>query len=88
MASQDNTNDTPQPNRFMVIFKKGTPDKVVQDSMDAVKQQGGTIHHEYTSLMQGYSATLPEGFTQQLQGHEHVHLIEPDSEVHTMAPSN
>ncbi|KAJ1970923.1 hypothetical protein H4R34_005906, partial [Dimargaris verticillata] len=82
------TNDASQPKRFMVIFKKGTPNKVVQDSIEAVKKQGGDIHHEYTSLMQGYSATLPEGFCQQLQGHEHIHFVEPDTEVHTQAPSN
>ncbi|KAJ1967106.1 Ras GTPase activating protein ira2, partial [Dispira parvispora] len=62
-----------------------TPNEIIKQSMEDVKKQGGEIHHEYTTLMRGYSATLPKGFMSQLQGSEHIQTIEPDAESQAAA---
>ncbi|KAJ1985812.1 hypothetical protein H4R33_003748 [Dimargaris cristalligena] len=81
--SQPKEQSNEEQGRFMVVFKPDTPDEVVKQSIADVEKQGGTIHHEFSSLMKGYSATLPTGFFAQLQGHEHVNFIEPDQTVTT-----
>ncbi|KAK9325940.1 hypothetical protein V1517DRAFT_335448 [Lipomyces orientalis] len=38
-----------------------TPDSVVNIAMKAIKDLGGSITHEYNTVMRGFSITVPKG---------------------------
>ncbi|TFY81758.1 hypothetical protein EWM64_g2252 [Hericium alpestre] len=72
--------------RYIVVFKKTASDADVQKYVKDVTSNGGTIHNEYTSVMKGFSAQIPDSFLQTLQSNLQdgpIDYIEPDSIVHT-----
>ncbi|EEP78359.1 predicted protein [Uncinocarpus reesii 1704] len=42
----------------IVTFPEGTPDSVVEDAKQAIKQNGGTITHEYKDLLRKHPRAL------------------------------
>merc|ERR1712187_631017 len=47
-------------NSILVTYPKDTPDAVIDSAKDSVKKAGGTITHEYSLVIKGFSADAPE----------------------------
>ncbi|KAG7098523.1 hypothetical protein E1B28_000463 [Marasmius oreades] len=72
------------PDKFMVIFKPGTPQSEIDKYVNQVQDNGGEVHHKFDSTLHGFSATIPETQLQQLQSLQAsgpIEYIEPDTKV-------
>ncbi|ORY01925.1 hypothetical protein K493DRAFT_346988 [Basidiobolus meristosporus CBS 931.73] len=70
---------------YIVMFHEGTPRSVIDEEVNKVQSQGGTIKHRYDSGIFGFAASIPDDHLTALNVSEHVKLIEPDGEVTTCA---
>jgi len=70
------------PKNFIVTLKKDSPADAKQKMKDDIVAQGGKIGHDYT-LINGFSAELPDDHVSTLESHPHVENMEPDSEMKT-----
>ncbi|TGO82944.1 hypothetical protein BPOR_0729g00020 [Botrytis porri] len=66
----------------IVSYPDDTPSNVVQQAMDAIKNSGGTITHEY-NLIKGFAAKAPAQVlvTVQAWGNDYHAVIEEDQVV-------
>ncbi|OJJ06383.1 hypothetical protein ASPVEDRAFT_45780 [Aspergillus versicolor CBS 583.65] len=70
-------------NSILVTYPKNTPDSVIDSAKDSVRKAGGTITHEYTLVIKGFSADAPEAAIQQIstESTEYKPNIEQDQPV-------
>ncbi|KAF9561466.1 hypothetical protein EC968_005754 [Mortierella alpina] len=68
-------------NKVIVVFKENTPASEIENAINDVKSQGGTITHRYESALLGFAAELPDSSVQTLTVHPHVSYVEPDGVV-------
>ncbi|KAH6670053.1 hypothetical protein B0J14DRAFT_486237 [Halenospora varia] len=68
----------------IVSYPDSTPDSIVDQAMDAIKQAGGVITHEY-KLIKGFAAKAPAKVLEQVQtwGNDYQAVIEEDQMVTT-----
>ncbi|EEB93134.1 hypothetical protein MPER_08254 [Moniliophthora perniciosa FA553] len=71
--------------KYMVVFKDNVSKEQIQKYVSEVNSNGGKVHHEYGSTLNGFSATIPDQFLQSLQSLQGdvIEHIEPDSTVTT-----
>jgi hypothetical protein len=66
---------------FNVTLKKDSSPEELEKAKEQVKEQGGTIKHEYT-LIKGFTVEYPDDHVNVLESSEHLH-VERDGEVKT-----
>ncbi|KAE8335631.1 hypothetical protein BDV24DRAFT_143317 [Aspergillus arachidicola] len=66
---------------YNVTLKKGSSPEELEKAKEQVRQQGGTIKHEYT-LIKGFTVEYPEDHVGTLESSEHIH-VEQDGEMRT-----
>ncbi|KAH8657021.1 hypothetical protein BGZ60DRAFT_472438 [Tricladium varicosporioides] len=68
----------------IVSYPDSTPDSIVDQAMDAIKEAGGLITHEY-KLIKGFAAKAPAKVLEQVQtwGNDYQAVIEEDQMVTT-----
>jgi len=71
--------------KYIVVFKKDVPKSVVNKHADDVNAGGGTVGHRYDTVLNGFSASIPDDYLRTLSANEHVDSIEPDGVVTTCA---
>ncbi|KAK9347328.1 hypothetical protein V1522DRAFT_401777 [Lipomyces starkeyi] len=55
-------NAQPALKSYIIQYKiLDTPDSVVNFAMNAIKELGGSITHEYNTVMRGFTITIPSG---------------------------
>ncbi|KAK9386281.1 hypothetical protein V1515DRAFT_587438 [Lipomyces mesembrius] len=68
-----------------------TPDSVVNFAMSAIKELGGSITHEYNTVMRGFTITIPSGiasagvlaaFKEKVASKDFPFTVEEDKPVH------
>ncbi len=70
------------PNQYIVVFKDGTSDQVVNTALDNVKRgQGATEHFRYKSALKGFTATLNAQALESLRSDPNVEYVEEDQEI-------
>jgi subtilisin family serine protease len=70
------------PGDYIVVLKKGVPDRVAQAIIDrSVTGMGGRLLHRYTAALNGFAASLPDAALENLQRNPTVSFIEPDTVV-------
>ncbi|KAK9238205.1 hypothetical protein V1525DRAFT_418815 [Lipomyces kononenkoae] len=77
---------------YIISYKTlDTPDSVVNIAMQAIKELGGSVTHEYNTIMRGFSITIPAGiaskgvlaaFKEKALSKEFPFTIEEDQPVH------
>ncbi len=73
------------PDRYVVVFEKGTPAGAVAAARGDARARGGMIHYDYRHALTGFAATLPERAVDALRENPHVSYIEADSTVEASA---
>ncbi|KAI8822579.1 protease propeptide/inhibitor [Fimicolochytrium jonesii] len=73
--------------KYIVVFKEGTAQNVIDQAAKDVEAQGGKIGHRYDTTMKGFSATVPDNVITTFKAHEKVDYIEADGEVSAYAKS-
>ncbi|EIM84812.1 serine proteinase inhibitor IA-1 [Stereum hirsutum FP-91666 SS1] len=72
--------------KFIVVFKKNVTSDTIDKHGQELSNAGGSIHNKFdSSIMKGFSATIPEAYLQQLQSlqGDEIDYIEPDGIVTT-----
>ncbi len=70
------------PNQYIVVFKDGTSDQVVNTALDNVKRgQGATEHFRYNAAVKGFAATLNAQALESLRSNPDVEYVEEDQEI-------
>jgi len=66
----------------IVTYPNGTPDSVLNQAMDAIRQAGGAITHEY-KLIKGFAAKAPAKVLESVStwGAEYNAVVEEDQMV-------
>ncbi|PFH47546.1 hypothetical protein AMATHDRAFT_67561 [Amanita thiersii Skay4041] len=67
--------------RFIVVFKPHVTKEQVEEYAQKVNDNGGDVTHRYDNVLNGFAATLPDNFMQNLQGDDLIDYIEPDGFV-------
>ncbi|KAK6435640.1 hypothetical protein LTR95_008172 [Oleoguttula sp. CCFEE 5521] len=70
---------TPQ-RPIVVSYPAGTPDYVIQEAIDAIKNAGGLITHEY-KLIKGFAAKVSKEAVAAVQSLKNGAIIEEDQEM-------
>ncbi|KAI9293094.1 protease propeptide/inhibitor [Neoconidiobolus thromboides FSU 785] len=70
---------------YIVTFKSGTEDHVLESAIKDIESRGGKITHKYDTVLKGFAASVPDDHLSTLQSHEHVDNIESDGPVTTQA---
>ncbi|KAH9002011.1 serine proteinase inhibitor IA-1 [Lactarius hatsudake] len=75
--------------KFIVVFKKSASDEVINEHVEAVNANGGTVGKRFTSsILRGFSADIPANYLLTLESgltaaDSQIDYIEPDSIVTT-----
>lgn len=78
--------------KYLVIFKKNlysrndTPEKVRESAKALVQKQKGKVHHTYTKVFNGFSATLNASAMMALMRNPNVQEIVPDRTISLELP--
>ncbi|KAL0073954.1 hypothetical protein J3Q64DRAFT_1779852 [Phycomyces blakesleeanus] len=73
---------------YIVTFKKGTPQEIIDAEAKKVEETGATITHRYNSAIHGYAVSVPDSIVSSLSlANEHVDGVEADGEVSTLGQS-
>ncbi|KAE8379899.1 hypothetical protein BDV26DRAFT_258464 [Aspergillus bertholletiae] len=64
---------------YNVTLKKDSPHEELEKAKQQVKNQGGTIKHEYT-LIKGFTVEYPPDHVGALESSDHIH-VEQDGEM-------
>ncbi|MGH9156396.1 MAG: S8 family serine peptidase [Acidimicrobiales bacterium] len=67
--------------RYIVLFRRDTPDDEVGAAREQSRGRGGQVHHDYANAVRGFAATLPAQALEGLRRNPNVELIEPDAPV-------
>ncbi|KAF8977394.1 hypothetical protein BGZ46_007419 [Entomortierella lignicola] len=67
--------------KFIVVFKKGSPQSEIDAAEKRVESDGGKVTQRYKSSILGFAAEVPDSLVNTLEGNEHVEYVEPDTEV-------
>ncbi|KAL4801452.1 hypothetical protein BDV18DRAFT_149234 [Aspergillus unguis] len=67
----------------LVTYPQDTPNSVIEDAKNSVRQGGGTITHEYNTVIKGFAADAPEEAIQQVstESAEYQPTVEQDQPV-------
>ncbi|KAI0930617.1 hypothetical protein AcV5_007285 [Taiwanofungus camphoratus] len=71
--------------KYIVVFKDHVTASQISDYINDVNANGGSIGQRFDPVLNGFSATIPEGYLtrlQSLQG-DVIDYIEPDGVVKT-----
>ncbi|KAF2232062.1 hypothetical protein EV356DRAFT_578647 [Viridothelium virens] len=76
---------TPPLKAVMVSYKQDTPDSILDQAKDAIRQAGGVVTHDF-KLIKGFAANAPAEVLNSVQawGTEHEATIEEDQIVHAL----
>lgn len=66
------------PGQYIVVFKQGVASATLQSTRERVRALGGKVGYTYTSVVRGFSATLPDSAVRALRGMPDVAYIEVD----------
>ena len=66
------------PNRYLVIFKEGTPSESIEAAKALAQSLGGTIGFTYTTAVRGFSAELPPSALLAVRALPGVAFVEAD----------
>lgn len=70
------------PNQYIVVFKDGTSDQVVDTALENVKRgHGATEHFRYKSAVKGFAVTLNPQALESLRSNPDVEYVEEDQEI-------
>ncbi|KAF8638416.1 hypothetical protein AX17_002223 [Amanita inopinata Kibby_2008] len=69
--------------RFIVVFKPHVSVEQIEEYVHQVNNNGGQVQHRYDTVLNGFSATLPDSFAKSLEGNDLIDYIEPDGVVTT-----
>ncbi|ORY89991.1 hypothetical protein BCR43DRAFT_499811 [Syncephalastrum racemosum] len=73
---------------FIVTFKNGTPDNVIENHVQQAEASGAKVKHRYNSAIKGYSVEVPDNTVSTLSfDHPDIQDIEADGEVTTQGAS-
>ena len=64
--------------RYIVVFEKNANAQGKQAARDDAKRKGAKVHHEYSSALSGFAATVPPQALEGLRHNKHVAYIEAD----------
>ncbi|KAJ3037241.1 hypothetical protein HDV00_001873 [Rhizophlyctis rosea] len=67
--------------KYIVVFKDGTSQDVINAAEADVTRQGGKITQRYTATFKGFAAEIPDNILSTFTTNAHVDSIEPDGEV-------
>ncbi|KAJ7102679.1 hypothetical protein C8R43DRAFT_1141155 [Mycena crocata] len=70
--------------KYIVVFKEGVTKDQIEKFKEEISQKGGNIEKELDNI-NGFSATIPEGFLSEFQSSANavIDYIEPDGVVTT-----
>ncbi|THX43460.1 hypothetical protein D6C84_04565 [Aureobasidium pullulans] len=76
--------------QVIVSYPKDTPYSVIEHAMDAIKEAGGVITHEYKTLIKGFAATAPTKVVQSVKalGEKYNAIVEEDQVVSIVGTSS
>ncbi|KAI9222206.1 hypothetical protein BC828DRAFT_379035 [Blastocladiella britannica] len=67
---------------FIVVFKKGTAQDVVDVAAAQLEANGGEIENRYDgTVLLGFSAVVPETYMSTFETHPHIDYVEADKLV-------
>ncbi|KAH8554689.1 hypothetical protein BGW37DRAFT_480685 [Umbelopsis sp. PMI_123] len=70
--------------KFIVTFKKDTPQNVIDEHIEQAKAKGATVNHVYKTTIKGYSVSIPDDAVNALSlDHPQITAVEADGEVTT-----
>lgn len=73
---------------FIVTFKNGTPDDVIEQHIQKSEASGAIIKHRYNAGIKGYSVEIPDNTVSALSfDHPDIDAVEADGEVTTQGQS-
>ncbi len=67
--------------RYIVVFDKSAPVQAQRDARAEARADGATVHHNYTTALDGFAATLPPQALRGLRNNPRVAFIEADQPV-------
>jgi hypothetical protein len=67
--------------RYLVVFQNSAARGDVQTGRDNARRDGGRIHFEYSRVLKGFAATLPQKAVDRLRRHPRVAYLEVDQRV-------
>lgn len=70
------------PDRYIVVFKKGTGRAAETATVNTVKNLGGTVHYTYSAALNGFAATIPSAAIATIQSNANIAYIEADQTVY------
>ncbi|KAF8608616.1 protease propeptide/inhibitor [Ceratobasidium sp. AG-I] len=68
------------PNKYIVVFKDGTPQSEIDKAATDVETAGGKVTHRYDTVLTGFAAEIPDAHLTSLQSFvgDKIDYIEPD----------
>ncbi len=70
------------PNQYIVVYKDGTSDQIVDTALENVKRgHGATEHFRYKSAVKGFAVTLNAQALESLRSDPNVEYVEEDQEI-------
>ncbi|KAF8973292.1 hypothetical protein BDZ97DRAFT_1912844 [Flammula alnicola] len=69
--------------KYIVVFKDNVTEEQIEQYVKDINNNGGEVVHRYNSILNGFSAAIPDHFLSSLQGSDIIEYIEPDSVVTT-----
>ncbi|ORX50644.1 hypothetical protein BCR36DRAFT_583229 [Piromyces finnis] len=66
---------------YIVCFKEGTANDIIEKAIEDVEKQGGEIKHRYNTTMLGFSAKLPDQVLTTMVNSNDVDFVEADGQV-------
>ncbi|KAG4091684.1 hypothetical protein H8356DRAFT_1707133 [Neocallimastix lanati (nom. inval.)] len=70
---------------YIVCFKEGTSNEVIEKAIAEVKAQGGEIKQRYETTMLGFAAKLPDQVLTTMTNSSDVDFVEADGQVSAYA---
>ncbi|KAJ3047451.1 hypothetical protein HK097_011521 [Rhizophlyctis rosea] len=67
--------------KYIVVFKEGTAQDLIDGAEQDVIAQGGKITHRYSATFKGFAAEIPDNALSVFTTNVAVDSIEPDGEV-------
>ncbi|PCH43851.1 protease propeptide/inhibitor [Wolfiporia cocos MD-104 SS10] len=69
--------------KYIVVFKDHVTASQIDEYVNSVNANGGSVGRRFDSLLNGFSATIPDSYLTQLQSLQGdvIDYIEPDQEV-------
>ncbi len=73
------------PDRYLVVFQRGTDLDHIREVQRMAVAKGGRIHAEYTQALKGFGATLPKAALTAVRADAAIRFVEPDRTLQVAA---